>query len=282
MKIAAIVPIGPLDKWGYQYIYQPCIESIVAFADKVYLVNSTRENNIWPTCKRLNALEDTYKKQIKVISNLSTLFSLDDNHKEYFESEQVAQNANKGLRMARIDGYDIGVYIDINQYVPEPAQKPLREYCYEVLRCGTTHGWLYRRDQLVDRTFHSSLRRPWIFNLHSDAEVSNPDGAIWDGKRTLHQRGFFFGHDYKAIVDCPLEMTLEDMDAKFTAFRMYRDLVPKRPKYSWEYMREYSINKFRQKNIDPLAKLDKFGRMIADISTSRPDFLSHEILEALR
>ena len=38
MRIAAIVPIGYLDRMGYQHVWRECLDSIVEFADRTYLV----------------------------------------------------------------------------------------------------------------------------------------------------------------------------------------------------------------------------------------------------
>ena len=41
MNIAIVTPCGPLHKWGYQHTAYHCIGSQAAFADQVYLVQST-------------------------------------------------------------------------------------------------------------------------------------------------------------------------------------------------------------------------------------------------
>jgi len=274
VKIAVVCPIGHLTHHGYQYVYQTCIESLAAFSDTVYLLQSTRDR------AGVDELIEAHDNIVYVGSD-KTWFDADPGGMERFDLNQVGENINLGLAMARADGHDAAIAAENNQYIPEAACGPLRDACEMTCALDQPYEWLYRRDQLADVTFHASLRRPWIFNLTHEATVQEPDGSNYLGRFIRHERGNFPRHDAAALVDCPLEMSLEDLNAKMTYFRSLIEFAPKRPRiFSWDYWRDYSLSKFRQKVLDD-RPLDQYGKAIAEIGAAHPEFLSHEILELL-
>ncbi len=273
-RIAVVCPIGNLDCNGYQHVYRTCIESMAAFADAVYLVQSTRDRS------GVDELLTEFSN-VHDISSEDTHFKLDQDGKEYFDLRRIDINCNSGLAWARGHENDIAIVVESNQYIPETALEPLRAACNLQYELEVPFGWLYRRDQLAGVTFHASLRRPWIFNLSQAVFLDQPDGARLDGKRIGHERGSYPEHDSAAVVDCPLEMDLSNLQAKLEYFRFHREYVPKRPiSFDWSYWREYSLGKFRTKQRDG-ALLDCYGQAIAAISEQHPEFLSHELLELL-
>lgn len=274
MKLAIICPIGNLDCHGYQHVYQTCIASMAAFADAIYVPHSTRNR------AGVDELIMTYD-DIVYIGDERTWFEMGESG-ERFDLLRLRENVNLALDMARADGFDVALCVEVNQYVPIAAREPLRKECELVLAMDQPYGWLYRRDQLASVTFHASLRRPWIFNLAYSARLEIPDGAkVGDGPLIQHARGNWPEDSAVAVVDCALEMSMDDLRDKLEFFRFYSEFVSKRPtRFDWAYWREYSVNKFRQKQPDK-TPLDLYGQAVAECAGRHPEFLSHEVLSLI-
>lgn len=273
-KIAIVCPVGHFDRHGYQHVIRTCILSMAAFASRVILVQSVRSG------QSLADILQAPVANVTLVSDERTWFEMREGA-EYFDLNKIGANVNLGLEIAREDGFEVAIHAESNQYVPKATRKPLKATCAALLEGGYPYGWLYRRDQLADTTFHANLRRPWIFNLAMGVSVGEPDGAILDGHFIQHERGNWPARDGEALVDCPLEMSLADLSEKMAFFRSLVEWAPKRPAaFEWNYWRTYSVNKFRAKEKDGAA-LDIYGEAIAAISAGHPEFLSHEVLGLL-
>ncbi len=273
MKTAVICPIGHLDRMGYQNVAVPCLTSMVEFADEVYLVQSMRGAQ-----KLVDLLE---RECLHIIADERTWFPRVLDHSQQFSAQKVMENCNIGLEQARSDGYDAAIILFCNNYIPKASREPLKGVIEGMLACGDSWAWYYRMDQLGGKLFHSSVAMPFMVNFHTKPLMRIGLDAITDEVDTLKMRRCSFGEwDAQAIVDVQLEMTLEDLAAKMTWIKCYSDLVPKRsPVFSWDgYWRKYYVEKFKKKSLSD-APLSPTGQRIAELS--QPDFVSHEILEAL-
>lgn len=281
MRIAVLCSTGPLDRYGYQHIYSPVIENLSAFATRVYLYSTTRSReNVDGLLARLSNVE--------YVSNEATWFDADDSGVKVFKLTKIYDNLNLALEHARRDGMDCSFTISINQYIPENTWDGLRKLCQDMLTTERPFEWFYRRSQLGNRLFHTDTRQPHLFNL----QIDNPyRHACYDAieHRHTHQRhkisrvdslSNLRAKDHIATVDCPLEMTLQDMADKMDFIRCYSDVNPEaEPNFDWNTYFPYYAKKFSSKIIsqDPL---DATGKTIA--RNSRGDFVSWVILHHYR
>lgn len=274
MKIAIVAPVGELNRYGYHHIAQECIKSMANFADKVFLVSSSRETlsgpKDWPRWVNPN---------VEIISDTRTWFARTPEGTEWFDAYKVLENVNIGVYEARQEGADVVMCLFCNNYIPEAAHEGLRMRCEKV--ASGEHIWssYYRKDQLYDRLFSASVSMPFIINSRdiyrfaADA-ITNGEHIAW------MERGDYSEFDNEAVVDVQLEMTLMDLRNKLNFMRCYSDLVPKRkPEFDEGYWLDYYIKKFQLKRLDPGQSLDKIGRAIAE--KSRSDFVSRYVLEKL-
>lgn len=271
MNLAIVCPVGPLDRYGYQHVYQECIASMCDCANLVVLVGSTRKN------KEMGELGYAHGNLIR-LSNELTWFDLVDSE-EYFDIQKVDMNIDFGLEYATYH-CDIALVMEVNQYIPPAARVPLRLRCEQVLQSGEPYGWYYRRDFLAGQMFHANLRRPWIVALPSRVKFV-PDGIMLDGEpvKLPHVRGNWPEEDEAAIVDAQLEFTPQDFEEKYNFIRCYADLEPSRsPVFDWNVWFPYMVNKFRKKTMG--GELDPIGRRL--LGRMQPDFVSRMVLEELR
>lgn len=276
MKIAILCPVGPLDRYGYQYIHMPVVESFSAFATCVYLYSTTRNR------ANVNAVLARFSN-VRYISNEATWYNLDSSGTEVFTLDKIRSNNDLLVQQARQDGMDCSITISINMYIPERARDPLRKACQDMLKVGQPYGWIYRRYQLGDRLFHADSRLPNMFNLHTEHPCHL--GSDWtdagdDSKRVMIESGEFRLKNHMAIVDCPLEMTIRDLEEKMNFVQCYSHLRPGvSSHFNWNEYYPYFIRKFSDKIIssDPLGKT---GQEITQIS--RSDFVSQIILQKYR
>jgi hypothetical protein len=89
-----------------------------------------------------------------------------------------------------------------------------------------------------------------------------PEGEIPDGVR------------YICVVDCPYELTANEFGANQVRFPEYRTLQWDKDKFILE-----RANRIRRIGSKQSWELDYWGKLIA--SKSMPDFLSHDLLEAI-
>lgn len=111
MKIALILPIGRMDKFGYQYddFTKIIIKNLVEFADHILVVSSSRYIK--------KELFENYNK-IELISNEKTWFKLKDDE-EIFSWKVLGNSVDLGCSILKEEGYDVAFQIHINQYIPK-------------------------------------------------------------------------------------------------------------------------------------------------------------------
>jgi len=271
VKIGVVVPIGHLNKHGYQYTWRECLRSHVAFGHKVYLVQSTRNQT-----GRTEIL-DTYPG-LEFISDADTWFELHDDG-EFFNIPQIAENLNRGARAAVDDGMDCLVHVDINSYIPEPGV--LRGRCEEMLVNGGPYIWMYRMDQLADTMFHASTRLANIINLAFSVEFMAD--ATWIEKCGIIGRksGDFKEYDSGAIVDVTMEMPLSDMESRQNYIRCYHDrggMAPS-PVFNEGFFWSYTVRRMKTEKKLVGRPMSVTGLLIAH--NNEPDFISNEVLRRI-
>lgn len=260
MKLAVVCPIGRLDRYGYQHVADTCMQTHRRVSvDRFYMSTS-----------RANA-PDAEKG---IVSDERTWFDLDEEGHERFDIGRLEMAANLGYRMARDAGFDVAVGLHVNNLVTRIGADWLYWEARRIHRGKEFFAYTYRCDQLADRAFGATVRRPRIINLHADPlpEVG-PDVLTMDGEVVAKmERGDWPNMDNLATWDIQLEMTLPDLEDKLNFQRCYSDLVPKRkPTFEWGYWRRYYATKYRQKR-----------RIEAEAPLHSPaDFVSWEIVAAL-
>ena len=271
VKLAIIVSVPDLTRFGYGRIAAECIGSMARIADRVYLVESSRRmtTEIW----RGN------ESVVGMIGNDATWFSRMPEGEEWFDPYKVAENTNLGMSLARDAGYDVAACLMCNQYIPEAQGEGFYHQAWLMLENNIAWSWVYRMDQLGDQLFHSSVRVPFLVNLRGPALRWSTD-SIHDGAMlTTMQRGNYAEMDALSVVDVQLEVTREELAAKQNYIRCYSDILPKRkPVFEWGYWFPYYVNKFQKKS--PAGTVtDPVGVAIA--AKSEPDFVSQQVLGAL-
>ena len=273
MKIGILCPVGPLDRYGYQHIYLPVVQSLSAFATCIYMYSTTRNR------ANVDSLLACFPK-VEYISNEDTWFDVDSDGNEVFSNKKGESNANLILTRMREDGMDCSITICINQYVPDKARERLRQLCKDMLEAGRPFEWLYKRYQLGNRLFHTDTRVPWILNLQVDNPFLIRADSIHhrDGReRYKIEHGDFRSKDHVAIVDCPMEMTLQDLADVKNFVRCYSELNPQvNPRFDWNEYLPYYVRKFNAKIMSD-EPLDPTGEAIARNSTS--DFVCWILLK---
>ena len=204
MKIGIVLPIGPLDRFGYQNNYSLVVENLSNFATHVYICSLSRNRTY------VDNLITQYPN-VECIANEQTWFDLDSNGNEVFTIDGAIKQTNLGFKRCKQDGMDCGFLIHINQYIQARVMKPLRRKCRNMLKADRLFEWLYKKYQLGDRLFHSDTRVPWILNLQIDNPyVIRPDSLHQkNGHKSYKiEHGEYRSKDHLAIVDNPMEMTI--------------------------------------------------------------------------
>lgn len=271
MKIAVILPVGPLDRYGYQYVYDLTIPTMCAFADQVYMISSTRN----PT-----NVSDLLKAHpnLRYISDKRSWFEGD---REVFSNARYEENVNRMMRRCAKDGMDVAFQIHVNQYIPQSVRPLLQQRARRLVKHGNHASWIYRRYQLGDRWFHCDDAAFWMVNLHMPGWSFVADGLYDEQKKKIKKRihNDFRHQNHLAVVDAALEFPLVDLTEKMNFVRCYKGLSPWRSaEFRWSTWKRYYAAKFRQKALsnDPLPPT---GRKLAE--RSQKDFVSWAILNEL-
>lgn len=272
-KIGIICPLGPLDRYGYQYNHLITLENLSSFATRVYLCSSTRSQT------DVDRLLARFPK-VEYISDKRTWFDADSNGNEIFSIARLESNSNLMIERCKRDQMDCAVMIHINQYIQYSVKENLRQLCQDMLAARRPFEWLYKKYQLGNRLFHADTRVPWILNLQIDNPFLIQADSIHHrngNERYTIQNGNFRDKDYFAIVDCPLELTLQDLADIKNFTRCYSELNPQAsPIFDWNKYFYYCVWKINAKFMSD-EPLDATGEAI--VRNSRKDFLSWIFLE---
>ena len=275
MRIAVICPVGPLDRFGYQYNHELIVQNLCIFSDRVYLFSSSRNRS------RVDSLLDRFAN-LTYLSDERTWFSLDAHQREVFDLLAVERNQNLALACCREDDIDCAIVVHINQYVQAANMPRLRQVCQDMLADAQPWAWLYRKYQLRDRLFHTSVRLPWILNLRADQAFQIATDSIRSPKGEVlrMEQGFWPERDGVSVVDCGMELTVGDLADIRNFTRCYADINPDAdPEFSWDHYRSYYARKYRAMVLSR-EPLDITGSAIS--RNSHPDFVSGTLLKECR
>ncbi len=253
MITAAVVPVGFVD--GYRSTLRLCLERICAEFDAVYLPLTTRKDAGW---------FDWLPDNAHLISDRRTWFPL-INGQSYYVPQMVATSTDVGWHAARHGGAEQVVFMFCNCYVTPDCAAYLRQPVDGL-------GYVYRCDSLSGVVFHADKMWPYILRADSDVQFGL-DGITYDGKPTPWIAGCWPEMDGVAVIDLPLELTLEDYARRMNFIRCYHDLVPKRrPEFVWSDWKRYFTDKYSRKQ--------RSGRALPfDLDSS--EFVSRQVLAEL-
>jgi hypothetical protein len=179
---------------------------------------------------------------------------------------------------------DIGITLPINFYIPEPSLPEITRKLEQMLAEDRPFEWIYRRFQLGSWLFVPDAGLPYAINLR----LPEPYRVKFDWIETPagERIEISYGGNYpqtsrEAVVDCPMEITLEDLRNKMNFTQSYAQLNPALPpEFDYEvHVQKYYLPKFIEKDVTR-DHLDRFGKIIAQ--NSRPDFLSQYIMKKHR
>ncbi|MBE3140223.1 MAG: hypothetical protein IMZ53_06540 [Thermoplasmata archaeon] len=273
MNIAIFCPIGPLDRYGYQYNFKTAINSFCGLADRIYLVSTTRNRSHVDEVVALS-------EKITVISDTRTWFQINKNGDEFFEVDKpVKQNAHWAMLQAKSDGMDCIIELHINQYIPNNAVNEIRNDCRNMIIERSHYSWLYRRYQLADRLFNPDVRFPWILNLQVEHPYVYSIDSICNTETEENitmETGDFREKIKSAIVDAGMELKIKDLTEARKYTRNYIDLNPAAPKtYEWDQYLKYYRGKYNAKILSN-DHLDEIGQAI--LNNAQKDFVSRILL----
>jgi len=273
IKLAFLVSIGPLDKFGYQHIYKPVIANLCSFATRVYLISSTRSRN--GVDEMLNSFSN-----VVLVSNERTWLPIEENEQETYRIAKLLESVNLSIDLARSDGMDCVVLFSINQYLPEENRDNFLNDCTAMIVSNEPFRWLYKRIQLGNRLQMVDRRVPFILNLrYPAAMVIEADSLRLPNTEEYYRStpGDFRDKSNISTVDVPQEMTPKDLEELRCFIRNYDEINPGvDPTYVWERDKWREVKKYSNKKFstDPLSPT---GKIIA--RNSRPDFVSQYLLK---
>ena len=239
MKICAAIPVGPIDRMGYQYLTKYLISNNALLFDKLYLYSSTREITA----------NDFKLKNVEVISDARTWDILSEDGSECFDMRVNREKRRSAsayvIRKAATDGFDVLMNLSVNQYIDEYNYKNLVDYSRKIISKNKPFGYLWKSYQYRDLICYADKKLPWLINLKYSKNLSFvPDGILYNELEYSIRDGFFIYPKY-TIYDLDGMLTNEDSCLKWEYYEKYlsNNLVP----YNATAKKEYVLNKIRKK-----------------------------------
>jgi len=205
VKIASCIPIGALDKYGYQYTWKEALANQANTFDKVYLYTTTRDN--------IDLTLDF--DNVELIIDDGVLLDVDENGNETFSIYKIYNAYNLSLQKARLDGFDFVLCSAINSYIDDENSKNMREY-FRILKLNNEpFGYFAKAFQLYDKVCYPNSLLPFVVNLDFindiklDVDVLEYKGKRHGWKGGLHTDFPFYMTDVFGVE------TLTDFEGKF-------------------------------------------------------------------
>jgi hypothetical protein len=274
VKIAISVAVGPLHKWGYQWVCRECLASQAEFADHVYMVQSTED------ATGAQELLDEFSN-ITLISNLSTW------HHKPGESDEILmggrsmgafttfhmRNLAFGRMAAFDDGYRIVLSTHNNWYIPRRNVASLRQHCEAFERSGKTTGHSWMMPQLHDRLLGPANRNEGLCNL-SGMRNGNKIRAYYPEMKWRHLpvKEIPANVGEICVVDCSYNLLPSEYEGMQRRFG-----YPGNDSFDWETRRAQLADRLLRRNVVVKVPLDYWGEKIA--AKSGPDFMGYQILK---
>ena len=216
LKIAALVPVGPLDRMGYQYYWKDTLDNHSQSFDRVYVCTNLYENI---------GLEFEHDN-IELVYHEDLLKEKDNVGSESYSQKKVKQAVEAGVEKIKNDGYDFIVMIMINNYIDKENMLKMRKYLQNIKQLNKPFGVYGRSFQIYDKICHPSAIMTYILNLNSPEkkEFSN-DKIIVDNKEYPWINGLFLDVPFE-IVDVYGEYTEKDFKEKheWYIYQLAKDL----------------------------------------------------------
>ena len=257
MRIASLLPIGPLDRFGYQHAADVVIRNHCDFFDKVYVIASSRMVASLPYAS----------PKIVFVQDDRSLFALDPRGNEMLDFPKLNENVNRVKDMALADGCELAAEIHINQYVPARNFGSLRAHCQAILDAGKPYGLLYKAYQYHDRVYFPSHRLPWIVNLrdHGPRLAFESDSLFVDGQLQKIEDGRYASAADVSVMDIMGCYTVQDDREKFDYYTKVLNKTYGKEGVAMEYSAEdyfkYHKHKLLAKRPHPIGLCD-YGREV--------------------
>ncbi|MCB0330432.1 MAG: hypothetical protein KDD70_12235 [Bdellovibrionales bacterium] len=156
VSIAVQIPLGPIERMGYQYNTALVLENMAHYFDHVLVISNSPETTSLPFSS----------EKLEFISGPSEWPSDSGSCAARFDLEQIHRNNDRGLALLADRGFDICIQGDILQYLDDQNAEKLYSLCKEMVRNGRAWEYKYRGFQILDRIYVPSLRGARIINLH--------------------------------------------------------------------------------------------------------------------
>ncbi|TFH72271.1 hypothetical protein E3V39_11800 [Gammaproteobacteria bacterium LSUCC0112] len=155
-KVVAIIPIGPLDKMGYQYHWKLAVYSFAQVFDKVFLVTTTAEN--------IGLALDF--DNVEVVVEPTAIFAQNNEGDEIFDVWKIYNAIGFGALMAKDYGYDFAFVGSINSVIAIEDRAVLYDYLEYLAKKRCAIGWSRRSFVLGNVVFNENAIIPNIYNLN--------------------------------------------------------------------------------------------------------------------
>ncbi|MFB0979581.1 MAG: hypothetical protein QMC62_01525 [Alteromonadaceae bacterium] len=205
VSVACCIPIGALDRYGYQYIWKEALANHSQAFDKVYLYTTTRAN------VDLNIEFDN----VEFIIDDEVLLDIDENELETFSIYKIYNAYNLSVERAKNDGIDFVVCSAINSYLDDDNSLNMRIYLNKLKANNQPFGYFAKAFQLYDKICYPNSLLPFIINVDFinditlDVDVLEYNGTRYGWKGGFHDKFPFYFTDVFGIE------TLADFECKF-------------------------------------------------------------------
>lgn len=245
-RIAAVVPIGPIDRMGYQYNYELCLRNLAKNFDFVYLISNKSQD-----------IKTFGLKNVVVIMNENTLFKI-HNNVEIFDMQQIFDNVHIAMNQAKKDGNHYAVQLSINNYVENGFRSAILTEIKKKLT-NKAWGWLYKAYQVRDEITEPSVRVPYIINLKYLSDITFKADSICYRSETIRiEDGFWKLKKNPYIVDIFGDYNESDFKEKWDYYEQnlysFLNIQPKMPNWAHRiaYLNAKLKNKFFSKKVDSI------------------------------
>jgi hypothetical protein len=206
IQIAALVPIGPLNRMGYQYYWKDIIENHANVFDKVYVCTNLYENI---------DLKFDYDN-VELVYHKDLLLEKNSTGKEEYSQIKVKQAVEAGVEKIRKDGLDFVVMIMINSYLDDENAVKMRKYLKRLKKEKKPFGVYTNAFQIYDKVFYPREIMPYILNLKSlEKKEFSTDKIIIDNVEYPWIGGSLFENTSFTIIDIDGEQTEGDYKEKY-------------------------------------------------------------------
>lgn len=254
VKIASCIPIGALDKYGYQYIWREALAIQAGAFDKVYVYSTARENIDL----------DLNIANVELVIDDNVLLELDEHGNEVFSIYKIYNAYNNSLRKAKDDGMDFVFCSSINMYIDAINAKNMRKYLNDIKEERKPFGYYAKAFQLYDKICYPNSLLPLIANLDFiddikiDIDVMEYKGERFGWRGGLHTNFPFY------IIDVFGIETLADFEDKFNW-------------YIKVYMKEWQG---KDVYFDASKEIAKFEEKVSKIAINS-DYIHTELVECI-